>query len=60
MSGFPYSPVVSEIDDDIEELLLVYELLFGRYCRIRKIEFQHERLDWEYHVDIIGCLKICS
>ncbi len=32
-----YSPIVSEIDEDIEELLLVYGLLFGEYCHQRNI-----------------------
>jgi hypothetical protein len=33
----PHSPIVIEIDDDIEELLLVYGLLLGEYWCKRKI-----------------------
>jgi hypothetical protein len=50
----PYSPIVSEIDEDIEELLLVYGLLLGEYCRQRKIKFQHIHVDWDYLIDMLG------
>jgi hypothetical protein len=43
------SPFVSEIDEDIEKLLLVYILLFGEYHHQRKIKFQHICVDWDYH-----------
>ncbi len=49
----PYSSIVSEDDKDIEELLLVYGLIFGGYRRQRKIKFQHIRADWDCHVGML-------
>ena len=48
-----YVPIMSEIDEDIDEILMVYGLIFGENCRQRKIKFQHTRVDWEYHVEML-------
>jgi hypothetical protein len=49
----PYVPIMSEIDKDIDEILMVYGLIFGENRRQRKIKFQHTHVDWEYHVKML-------
>ena len=44
---------MSEIDEDIDEILMVYGLIFGENRRQRKIKFQHVHVDWEYHVEML-------
>jgi hypothetical protein len=46
----PYTAIMSKIDDDLEEVLMIIRLLFGENCRLKKIKFRHLRVDWEYHV----------
>jgi hypothetical protein len=48
-----YTSIMSEIDEDIDKLLMVFELIFGgNHCQ-RKIKFQHRRVDWDYHVGML-------
>jgi hypothetical protein len=44
---------MSEIDDDIDEVLMILCLLFGENRRLKKITFRHLRVDWEYHINIL-------
>jgi hypothetical protein len=49
----PYPAIMSEIDDDLDEVLMNIRLLFGENCRLKKIKFRHLRVDWEYHVNML-------
>ena len=49
----PYVPFMSEIDEDIDDILTVYGLIFKENRRQRKIKFRHVRVDWEYHVEML-------
>jgi hypothetical protein len=49
----PYTAIMSEIDDDLDKVLMIYSLLFGENHCLKKIKFQHIRLDWEYHINML-------
>ncbi len=43
---------MSEIDDDLDDLLTIIPLLFRENRRLKKIKFQHIRVDWEEHISM--------
>ncbi len=60
---------MSEIDGDLDDLLTISHLLFRENRRLRRIKYQHIRVDWEQHVNMLdiqmssnrdfGCLGVC-
>ena len=48
----PYSTIMSEIDDDLDDLLTIIPLLFRENRRLKKIKFQHKWVDWEEHISM--------
>jgi hypothetical protein len=44
---------MSEIDDDLDKVLMIYGLLLGENRRLKKIKFQHTRVDSEYHINML-------
>ena len=49
----PYAPIISEIDEDIDKLLMGFGLIFGGNCHQQNIKFQHRCVDWDYHVGML-------
>ena len=49
----PYTTIMSEIDGDLDDLLTISHLLFRENCRLRRIKYQHIRVDWEQHVNML-------
>jgi hypothetical protein len=49
----PYSTTMSEIDGDLDDLLTIFHLPFGKNRRLKKIKFRHIRVDWEQHVSML-------
>ena len=49
----PYSTIMSEIDGDLDDLLTIFPLLFRENRRLKKIKFQHKRVDWEEHISML-------
>ena len=48
-----YSTIMSEIDGDLDDLLIIFPLLFRENRRLKKIKFQHKRVDWEEHISML-------
>ena len=44
---------MSEIDGDLDDLLTISHLLFRENRRLRRIKYQHIRVDWEQHVNML-------
>ena len=49
----PYSTIMSAIDGDLDDLLTIFPLLFRENRRLKKIKFQHKRVDWEEHISML-------
>jgi hypothetical protein len=60
---------MSEIDNDIDEVLMILCLLFGENCRLKKIKFRHYGwigsimlTCWSIQMSLnrdFGCLGVC-
>ncbi len=44
---------MSEIDDGLDKVLMIYGLLCGENSRLKNIKFRHIRVDWEYHINML-------
>ena len=44
---------MSEIDGDLDDSLTIFPLLFRENLRLKKIKFQHKRVDWEEKIRML-------
>jgi len=49
----PYTTIMSKIDGDLDDFLTISHLLFRENRRLRRIKYQHIRVDWEQHVNML-------
>jgi hypothetical protein len=44
---------MSDIDNDLDKILMICCVIFGEKKVHQKIKFQYIRVDWEYHVNML-------